>query len=63
MATNDGPVMPAIARIAEIDRLIDQWFFERFTSTRLGHDTELWNLVLAAKEDLKTRVAASIKEI
>ncbi len=41
------------------DALIDRWHAESFNNTRLGHDTELWNLVLRAKEDLKIRIAAS----
>ncbi|MGA7383667.1 MAG: hypothetical protein WBW81_02895 [Methylocella sp.] len=42
--------------------LIDRRHFESFNSTRLGHDTKPWNLVLAATQDLKSRLAAFIKE-
>jgi hypothetical protein len=35
---------------------IDRWFQESFVNTRLGNDTETWNLVHAAKEDLKRRL-------
>ncbi len=52
----------ALQRAAERAALIDRWHSESFNSTRLGHDTELWNLVLAAKEDLKSRLAAFMKE-
>ena len=55
-------IAPELQRRAEIAALIDRWHFESFNSTRLGHDTELWNLVLAATQDLKSRLAAFIKE-
>jgi hypothetical protein len=55
-------IAPELQRHAEIAALIDRWHFESFNSTRLGHDTELWNLVLAATQDLKSRLAAFIKE-
>ena len=55
-------IAPELQRQAEIAALIDPWHFESFNSTRLGHDTELWNLVLAATQDLKSRLAAFIKE-
>jgi hypothetical protein len=55
-------IAPELRRHAEIAALIDRWHFESFNSTRLGHDTEAWNLVLAATQDLKSRLAAFIKE-
>lgn len=55
-------IAPELQRHAEIAALIDRWHFESFNSTRLGHDTEVWNLVLAATQDLKSRLAAFIKE-
>lgn len=60
--TPDANVAPEVQRHVEIAALIDRWHFESFNSTRLGHDTELWNLVLAATQDLKSRLAAFIKE-
>lgn len=38
-------IAPELVRHAELSALIDRWHFESFNSTRLGHDTELWNLV------------------
>jgi hypothetical protein len=35
---------------------IDRWFQDSFHGTRLGNDTETWNLVHAAKEELKQRL-------
>ncbi len=61
-AAPDGIIAPEHQRHVEIAALIDHWHFESFNSTRLGHDTELWNLVLAATQDLKSRLAAFIKE-
>ncbi len=43
---------------SKMDVEIDKWFHESFNSTALGHHTPIWNLVLAAKEDLKQRLAA-----
>lgn len=45
-------VKSAVPLHAEIDR----WFQDSFHGTRLGNDTEMWNLVHAAKEDLKQRL-------
>lgn len=43
---------------ASVAIAVDQWFGDSFRGTRLGNDTELWNLVFQAKEDLKQRLAA-----
>lgn len=40
-----------------LDAVVDGWFNDSFIGTRLGNDTELWNLVYGAKENLKTRLA------
>jgi len=61
-ATPGAIIAPELQRHAEIAALIDRWHFESFNSTPLGHDTEVWNLVLAATQDLKSRLAAFIKE-
>ncbi len=42
---------------------IDHWFSESFVGTTLGQDVQTWNLLHRAKEDLKTRLAALIKEL
>jgi hypothetical protein len=37
---------------------IDQWFVERFHNAITSRDTEIFNHCLAAKEELKRRIAA-----
>ncbi|MGH6836542.1 MAG: hypothetical protein ACREC9_13600 [Methylocella sp.] len=49
-------------REAETSALIDNWHFDAFHGSRLGMDTEMWNLVATAKEDLKHRLACFLKE-
>lgn len=36
---------------------IERWFHDSFHGTSIGGDTENWNLLHAAKEDLKKRLA------
>lgn len=38
--------------------LIDRWHFEWFHGSAAAADTRMWNLVYAAKEDLKNRLVA-----
>jgi hypothetical protein len=51
------PVASAASSTADVPAVIDKWFADSFQGTRLGNDTETWNLVFRAKEDLKTRLA------
>jgi hypothetical protein len=37
--------------------LIDEWFTTHFSNSIVSRDTEIFNLVHAAKEDLKRRVS------
>lgn len=46
---------PKPGQIADV---IDRWRFASFHGTRLGNDTELWNLVYRATEDLKLKLAS-----
>lgn len=58
--TNDPPEGRARrADTLRADILIDQWFLESFGGSRVAQSTETWNLVHAAKEELKRRLAAS----
>ncbi len=64
-SSTSAPAQPAAPAsntidISAINALIDEWHGESFHGTRLGNDTEIWNLVFAAKEELKKRLAASL---
>ncbi len=41
----------------EFAALIDRWHFEAFHGSCVARDTEVWNLVHRAKEELKRRLA------
>jgi hypothetical protein len=51
------PVAAAPKNKAALD-LIDAWFVERFHNSVTSRDTDVFNHCLAAKEDLKRRVAS-----
>lgn len=36
--------------------IVDEWHFECFHGSAVARDTEVWNLVHAAKDDLKQRL-------
>ena len=42
--------------------LVDQWHFETFHGSIVARDTEVWNLVYAATENLKLRLATEFLE-
>ena len=42
----------------DLDALIDRWHAETFSGSAIARDTEIWNLVHAATQDLKARLAA-----
>lgn len=46
-----------------IAAIVDRWHFENFHGSAAARDVEVWNLLYAAKEDLKRRLAAYQKEI
>lgn len=50
------------ARSAQIDDLIEHWFFETFHGSTVARSTEVWNTVHGAKEDLKRRLAAFLAD-
>lgn len=61
LATAAGAIreqLPAAGKPSS-DELVDRWFADSFQGSRLANETETWNLVFAAKEDLKRRLAAS----
>ena len=47
---------PVQQQRTKTDEIVDAWFGE-FAGSRLGNDTETWNLVAQAKEELKRRLA------
>jgi hypothetical protein len=44
------------SRQSNTDAIVEQWFNDSFRNSRLGNDTETWNLVHQAKEELKQRL-------
>ena len=44
----------------DLDALVDRWHAEAFAGSIVAQDTESWNLVHAATQDLKTRLAAAM---
>ena len=45
---------------AQLDDLVEHWFFEAFHGSAVARSTETWNTVHAAKEELKRRLAAVV---
>ena len=43
----------------DYNALVDEWFMETIHGTVVGRYTDAYNVVLAAKDDLKKRLAAS----
>lgn len=43
-----------------IDALVERWHADTFPETVAAHDVRVWNLVHAAKDDLKARLAAAL---
>jgi hypothetical protein len=52
---SEAEITPEAERLAA---LVNQWHFETFHGSIVARDTEVWNLVYAAKEDLKQRLAS-----
>jgi hypothetical protein len=48
---------PAVTPTAETDALVERWFADHFHGSPLARDTATYNLVHAAKEELKQRLA------
>jgi hypothetical protein len=46
----------------ELAALVDRWHFEAFHGSCVARDTEIWNLVHRAKEELKRRLATHVGE-
>lgn len=46
--------------IINIDAIVDAWFASNFHNSPASADTVVYNLIHAAKEDLKTRLKASL---
>lgn len=44
----------------DIAAIIEQWFAAHFHDSPIARDTELYNLVHAAKEDLKARLTKGV---
>lgn len=46
----------------DVATLIDRWHFEAFHGSAVARDTEVWNLVHRAKEELKHRLASHLAD-
>ena len=51
------------AATEHVDALVEHWFFEAFHGSPVARSTEVWNIVHAAKEDLKRRLAEAFAEL
>jgi hypothetical protein len=40
----------------DTDALVERWWNDHFPGSVLGHHTEVWNHVFAAKDELKARL-------
>lgn len=47
----------------ELEQIVEQWFFEAFHGSVVARTTEAWNLVHAAKEDLKERLRSCLDHL
>ncbi len=54
---------PQTSILGKIEAIVDQWHFESFQGSVVARETEVWNFVHAAKEDLKRRVAALLADL
>jgi hypothetical protein len=55
------PVAKSIVdRLAEI---VDEWHFSHFHGSAVARDTEAWNLLYAAKEVLKLKLAEAVTKV
>ena len=54
----DSSPPPAVP--ARLDALVDRWHAETFAGSAVARDVATWNLVHAAKDDLKARLAAAL---
>jgi hypothetical protein len=57
MPDPDHAAQPEAPASSKIDQIIDQWFVESFHGTVVSQNTQVFNVVLAAKDDLKKRLA------
>lgn len=44
----------------QLGELVDEWHFVHFHGSAVARDTEVWNLVHAAKEALKQQLAETL---
>lgn len=55
--TEQAPAAAVEPVPGKYDALVDLWFAERIQNTEIGRYTGAYNVALAAKEDLKARLA------
>lgn len=51
---------PPTSQSVDTDALVDKWHAETFAGSAVAHDASIWNLVHAAKDDLKLRLTAAL---
>jgi hypothetical protein len=54
---------PKTSILTRIEAIVDQWHFESFQGSIVARETQVWNVVHDAKEDLKRRVATLLAEL
>jgi hypothetical protein len=50
-------------KAAQMEALVEHWFFETFHGSLVARSTEVWNAVHDAKEDLKRRLAGFVADL
>lgn len=50
-------------KTAQLEGIVEQWFFEAFHGSIVARSTEIWNAVQAAKEDLQQRLKALMADV
>jgi hypothetical protein len=60
--TTTPPPHPEAQNGTSFDALVEAWHADHFPGSAVAQNTETWNLVFAAKEDLKLRLAAHFEQ-
>ena len=50
-------------KAAQMETLVEHWFFETFHGSLVARSTEIWNVVHDAKEELKHRLAGFVADL
>ena len=54
------PDEPQTSPQTELDAIVERWHAETFAGSPVARDTEIWNFIHKAKDDLKARLAVAL---